>query len=131
MSNVPAGIVTYRIRQVIDTSAAGLTSDFIGTVSVNLTTQCIPTVPTADEIILMPNPASKTFSVKIITSYAIPKLLIRVVDVNGKTVMMEKRTKEIGTSVFDFPVHALSRGKYFVSLFNGDRHIGTRELLKL
>jgi hypothetical protein len=79
----------------------------------------------------MPNPASKTFSVKITTGYAIPNLLIRVADVNGKTVMMEKRTKSVGTSVFDFPAYGLSSGKYFVSLFHNDRHIGTRELLKL
>lgn len=129
--NISAGEVTYRIRQVIDTATAGFTADIIGTTSVNVATTCTATAPTNDEIILMPNPANKLFSVKLTTNYAIPNLIIRVIDANGKTIMLEKRGKSAGTAKFDFPAHALSSGKYFVSLFNNDKHLGTRELLKL
>jgi len=123
-----AGSISYRIRQIIDTSAGGFTADFIGTTSIDVNTAC---AASNNEIILMPNPANKMFSVKITTDYPIQNLLIRVVDANGKTVMLERRSKTIGTTTFDFPAYGLSRGKYFVSLFNNDKHLGTRELLKL
>jgi hypothetical protein len=46
-------------------------------------------------------------------------------------VLTSKQSKPSGTSTFHFPSHGLAAGKYFVSVYNGEKLIGTKELLKL
>jgi len=134
--NVQAGTVTYRIRQVIDTSVAGLTADYIDTVTMNLSSPCITTginpVPTGgEEIILLPNPAKDKFFLKITTSYPVQNLVIRIANTKGQIVSAERKTKPSGTASFELRSYHLASGKYFVNIYNNEQLIATKELIKL
>lgn len=134
--NVQAGTLTYRIREIIDTAASTFSADYTDTVTVNLAASCIitavnPVLPTGEELLLLPNPAHEKFTVKITTPYPVPNLWIRIADAKGSLVSVTKKTKLSGTALFDVPSYQLARGKYFVSVYNGEKLIATKELLKL
>ncbi|HEU4470588.1 MAG TPA: S8 family serine peptidase [Flavisolibacter sp.] len=136
LTDVPAGIITYRIRQIIDSSAAGFLSDYLDTVTVNLANACLSTaidpvaIPTAS-ISLAPNPVSDQLTVKITTAYAVPDLRFRLTDTKGRELGQFRKSKAAGAASFDIPVSGLPKGKYYLSLFDGIRLIATEELIKL
>ncbi|HUC80655.1 MAG TPA: T9SS type A sorting domain-containing protein, partial [Flavisolibacter sp.] len=134
--NIAPGTITYRIRQVIDTASAGFTADYLDTLTVNHTTICNNTVTnpvaiTAESFQLSPNPTSGMFTVKFAAPSAVANLYFQVVNVKGQTVMKQKTSAPAGTTSFNFSSHGFAAGKYFVSLYNGEKLIGTKELLKL
>lgn len=133
--NVQAGTISYRIRQVIDTSAAGLTGDYIDTVNVALSASCITTgidpVNSGDEIKIMPNPARSQFTLQMTASAPISKLNILIINTKGQTVVKLNRNKPNGSFSFDIPISHIASGKYFVSIYNGQKLIVTKEFLKL
>lgn len=134
--NVQSGTITYRIRQVIDTSATGFTADYIDTVSVSLASSCIttgidPVTGNGAEVLLIPNPANDQVSLKVSTTNPISNLQIRITDAAGRTVRIIKESKPSGTTIFPINISNLPRGKYFVVLYNNQNLLGTMELLKL
>ncbi|GAA4732915.1 S8 family serine peptidase [Flavisolibacter ginsenosidimutans] len=134
--NVQAGTISYRIREIIDTATATFTADYTDTVTVNLGASCIvtgitPVLAAGEEILLLPNPAKEKFTLKITTAYAIPALIVRVVDAKGQLVLAERKAKASGTASFVIPSYFLASGKYFVSVYNNGKLLATRELLKL
>lgn len=137
LSNMQAGAITYRIRQIIDTSfASAASADYIDTVSMNLantcTTTAVPVVPvTADGITLLPNPAADKISLRITAPSAIPQLLIRIVDSKGSLLLQEQMTKPSGTATFDIPVNRFAKGSYYLQLYKGSQHLATKEFIKL
>jgi hypothetical protein len=128
LSDVPKGTVTYRIRQVIDTSASGFMADYIDTVSTSLATSCLSG---SNSIELAPNPARGSLNVKVNTQTAITNLVIKVYNSLGQMVVDLKRSKAEGSVVFNVPVFKLPGGKYYVSVYDGKNLIETKELLKL
>ena len=134
--NVQAGTITYRIRQVIDTDPTKLTGDYIDTITVNLAASCITTGITpppnaSEEILLLPNPAQEKFSIKISTAYPVQNLFIKITNSKGQLIKTEKRSKGTGTVTFDLAAHGWASGKYYISLYNNDRIMATKELIKL
>jgi serine protease AprX len=128
LGDVPKGTVTYRIRQIIDTSVNGFMADYIDTVSTSLTTSCLSG---SNSIELAPNPTRGTLNVKVNTQTAITNLVIRVYNSLGQMVVDLKRSKAEGSVVFDVPVFKLPGGKYYLSVYDGKKLIETKELLKL
>jgi serine protease AprX len=134
--NINAGQLTYRILQIIDTSVAGLRSGYIDTLTVNLAASCIPTGlinlnPAAGEIILQPNPAHSKLSVRINTPNPIHDLRIRIIDATGREMNTLFGSKGSGTITVPVEIASLAKGKYFVSIYDGNTLIGTKQLLKL
>lgn len=134
--NMQAGTISYRIRQIIDTSTAGFTADYTDTVTVNLASSCVTTAvvavtPNTDDFIISPNPVRSHFSLSINTTSAIPNLTIRIIDGIGHTVFVQKSSKQSGTTTIDVPAYRLSPGKYYVSLYNGEKLIKTKPFLRL
>jgi hypothetical protein len=134
--NVQAGLISYRVRQVIDTAVATLSADYIDTVSLNLVSSCIttainPVTTISQEVILMPNPAKERFGLKITTSYPIQNLVIRIVNNKGQVVSVIRNSKGSGTTTFELPSAYLASGQYYVSVFNDEKLIVTKELIKL
>lgn len=128
VNNASAGLVTYRIKQIIDTATSAFFADYIDTVLVNVE-GCNNLIN--NSIILRPNPASDKVSVQVTTNTAVENLVIRLFDVNGKLVFIQRTSKQSGTAVFELPLVHLAGAKYFASVYDGDKFIGTRELLKL
>ena len=121
------GSVSYRIRQIIDTSATGLTGEYIDTVHVAANNSC----KSSDNIVLLPNPSNGQFSIIMAGKEQISKLEVSVVDAAGRVVFRTTKTKPGSIFSFDINISHLAAGKYFVALYNNQMLISTKEMLKL
>lgn len=136
LSNVAAGTVSYRIRQVIDTASATFTAVYIDTTSHILASACTTTSapdPNAPEnkISLQPNPGHGQTNLVIDIASPIPALTIRVYDAQGKMVMQIAKAKGPGKTTIPVNVENNGRGKYFVSVYDREQLLATKELLLL
>ena len=134
--NVQAGNISYRIREIIDTATATVTADYMDTVSVNLSSSCVttainPVATLTSAIVLMPNPARDRIVLKITTTYPIQNLVIQVSNNKGQVVSVIRNSKSTGTATFELPSAYLANGKYYVSIYNNDKLLETKELIKL
>lgn len=127
-SSLPTGEISYRIRQIIDTATAGFSAGYIDTVTVSVSPSCINQVQ-ENSFLLAPNPAFSSFNIYINSLEAIPNMQIRITDAAGRIVLNVTRSKAAGMSVIPVPAHQLAQGKYFVSVYNQQRLVGTKELL--
>jgi len=135
--NVNAGDVSYRIRQIIDTAVTSFTDAYIDTVTVSIPTGCFATGtgnidPNKELVTVQPNPVSEsTVSLVIETAYAVANMPVMIYDSKGRLVIQLKDSKGTGKKVITVPVERLSAGKYYIQVMNGQKIIGTAELLKL
>jgi len=129
LANVPQGVLTYRIRQVIDSSGAGLNADYIDTVTVNLANSCGYTP--ADNVVLLPNPALNQTAVRINITDPIQTLTIRLFDAKGALLYEARQAKPAGVVSYAVPVYHLPKGKYYVGVYNDEKKIAVKELVKL
>lgn len=120
--------ISYRIRQVVDTTTATLTSLYIDTVSVTLNSFCVGA--TIDRVYVAPNPVNQS-SLIIETAYAVPKMAIHVFDSKGAMVMRISTNKGAGRLSIDLPHDRLAAGVYHVQVFNGENKLGTTSFIKL
>ncbi|MFL5739418.1 MAG: S8 family serine peptidase [Flavisolibacter sp.] len=125
---VPAGTISYRIKEIIDTSSTALTADYIDTASVVLAAGCLPS---SNYITLLSNPAQTHSSVKVTTVSAVDQLVILLYDAKGSLVYQANESKPAGSVVYELPVNRIASGKYYVVVYNHNSLIGTRELIKL
>ncbi len=133
-----AGTVSYRIRQVIDTTAASFTAIYIDTAIVTITGGCFATGtggnpnPAKELVTVQPNPVSGTsVSLVIETGYAVTEMPIAVYDGKGRLVMQLKNSKGTGRKTIELNISKLAKGKYYIKVMNGQKTIGTAELLRL
>lgn len=130
LSNVPAGNISFRINQVIDTALSTFSSVFIDTANVSITIPCPDN--DADKVLIAPNPpVGDKATLIVITSYEVNNMPIAIYDMKGNRVMQFVYSKSIGQSSFDIPVGRLAKGKYIVKVCNDKNVIGTVQLLKL
>jgi hypothetical protein len=131
------GTVSYRIRQVIDTNAASLTAVYIDTANTSIASGCFATGvggtgQVAEKIYVQPNPVSSgTASLIVETPYAIAELHAAVYDSEGRLMLQLRTSKTPGKKVIDLSTELLAKGKYYIKVFNGQKPVGTAELLKL
>jgi subtilisin family serine protease len=82
LPNATAGIISYRIKQVIDTTAAGYTAAYIDSAMVEVNASC----ESEDYVSISPNPAPKNhFVLQVNFPHAIEKLMIIITDMQGRT----------------------------------------------
>ena len=134
--NVQAGVISYRIRQIVDTAAATFTAAYTDTVNIALAASCIttginPINPNAERVSIIPNPASNQFTLRVETAYPVNNLHIHIVDMKGRSVLQFERSKTNGIANFDLPVYRLAKGKYIVTVYNGQYLIASKELIRL
>ena len=129
LGGLPTGNITYRIKQVVDTSTAGYAALFIDTLQINVSGNC--TLTAGKKIQLLPNPAHNFVKVRLVLPEAIQKLTLRVVNSAGQTVYRLRTQKSAGPAAFDIPLQHLAAGKYFLSIYNDEQLIATEGFLKL
>ncbi|WP_276501237.1 S8 family serine peptidase [Terrimonas pollutisoli] len=127
--NISAGTFYFRIRQVIDTSAAGHTDVIIDTASLIVSSSC--ETNNTSSLIIAPNPAIGNATLLIETNDAIQNILISVYDMKGSLVMQQLTSKNSGRKSIDLPVQKLPAGKYLLKVNKGNVEIGIVSLLKL
>lgn len=135
LTNVAAGTVSYRIRQIIDTATAGFSAAFIDTATIT-TTACTTTGtndPGADanKIVVLPNPTSSDATLVVQTRAAINYMPVSIYDMKGRLVMQIIKSKGAGKTTIDLPVNKLAKGKYIITVYDKQKPIGSAELLKL
>jgi hypothetical protein len=122
--------VTYRIRQVIDTTTTGVSADYIDTVTINVPASCIEA--SSKEVVVFPNPVQTEFAIKLTTPNASSDIVVRVYNGSGQLVSESKKTKLPGTMYFDdLSLMKLSKGLYYVSVFDSNKLLATKKLMKL
>lgn len=134
--NVQAGTINYRIKQFIDTNTATAVSDYIVTKTVNLGASCVTTgvntIPFSDNtLLLIPNPAHNTVTLKLTTSSLIQTIQVQIVDALGKLIATKNSNATTVTTTLPIDITALAKGKYFLSVYANGKLLGTKELVKL
>lgn len=131
------GVVSYRIRQIIDTATATFNAAYIDTANVTITSGCFATGtgdPNANKesVSIQPNPASGSFANLVIeTPYAVANLNITVHDGKGRLLMQLQDSKTSGKKTINLNISRFAKGKYYIRVFNNQKTIDTVELLKL
>jgi len=137
LSNLNAGTVSYRIRQIIDTAATSFTAIYIDTAEITISSSCTTTDTTdpnssESSIIIAPNPPiGSTTSLIVETNDAIADMPITVYDMQGRLVLQLQRSKPAGKAIFEIPIDRLAKGKYIIRVNNGRKTIGKTSLLNL
>ncbi|HTM91420.1 MAG TPA: T9SS type A sorting domain-containing protein, partial [Flavisolibacter sp.] len=130
LSGVEKGTVTYRIKQIADTSKAGFTFAYIDTVTINLQATCIDA--NLIDVNVFENPVKDQFTVRITTPTASSNIAIRIFSANGQLLSNLNKPKLAGTAFFEnISLLKFSKGIYYVSVYDNDKLVGTKELIKL
>lgn len=133
LSNVAAGTVSYRIRQIIDTTTVSFAAAYIDTASIDVASACTApgTNPDEGKIVVQPNPTNSDPKLIIQTSNAIPDMPIMIFDMNGRLVLQLQKSKGTGKVTIDLPVDKLAAGKYIIKVYDNQKAIGSAQFLKL
>ena len=135
--SVNQGIVSYRIRQIIDTAIATLMSVYTDTTEITTSAGCFATGtgntdPVKESFTIQPNPVSGSNVTLIIeTAYAVNSMSVAIFDSKGGLIMKFKESKGTGKKNINLPVNKLASGKYYIKILNGQKPIGTAEMIKL
>jgi len=130
LSGVAPGVITYRIRQILDTSVSALTAIFIDNITVDLQAACIDA--NLVDVTIAPNPARSMLSVRVTTPGSSSNILIQIFNSNGQLMSSSNKSKAPGTAFFDdFSLIRFAKGKYYVNVYDNNKLISTKELIKL
>jgi hypothetical protein len=132
-----SGSFSYRIKQMIDTAAATLTSVYIDTTVANIASACVVTAvvnpgTTSNYVTVRPNPSiGNTATLIVETIDAVPTMPVLVYNMNGRLIQRIQESKGSGKKVIDISVSRLAKGKYFINVYNKNVLIGTAEFIRL
>ncbi|WP_407527986.1 S8 family serine peptidase [Lacibacter sp. MH-610] len=131
ISNSPAGTVSYRIRQVIDTSITGYDAYLIdsATVILSVATSTIDRNRTDKTIQLYPNPVTSSLSIKLNEQTA-GNYLFQVFNQQGQLLITQSFNKPSGTITQNIPVNLLPKGNYILSVSKDGKPVATKEFTK-
>ena len=132
-----SGTFSYRIKQIIDTAAASLTSVYIDTTVANVSSPCVVTAvvnpgTNGNYITVRPNPSIGSNATLIIeTNDAIASMPILIYNMSGRLVQRIQESKGSGKKIINLSVSKLAKGKYFINVYNKNVLIGTAEFIRL
>jgi subtilisin family serine protease len=132
-----SGSFSYRIRQIIDTTAATFTAVYVDTTVANLASPCVVTGVVNpgtfnDYVVVRPNPSVGATATLIVESTdAIQSMPILIYNMNGRLVLRLQESKGSGKKNIDLSVGKLAKGKYFINVYNKNVLIGTAEFIRL
>ena len=126
LDTLPQGMISYRIRQIIDTTG-GITADYITSATVFHSAQCTSGL---HPVTIIPNPARTQFSLRITTSQPVGNLVVRIFNLQGQLVREIHKTKSASVSTLDIPIVSLATGEYIVMVYHNNTVLATEKLLK-
>jgi len=134
ITSAAAEIISYRVKQIVDSSAEQFTTVYLDTSTVLLKNDCGITAPvdSTTKITVAPNPVvDNSITLIVHTPGSIPSLLIKVYDMEGRLMLQQKESKAPGKAVFHIPASTLARGKYTITIYSSGSKIETVKILKL
>lgn len=127
-----AGVITYRISQIIDTSTAGKQTVFLDSMQVNLNSSCVTIGGEENKVKVFPNPANNNnLHISVNTPTASSVVWIRIYDRSGKLAYQQRGAKPAGSTVFDLSTLQLASGNYLVNVWDGETLIGTATFIQI
>jgi serine protease AprX len=131
ISNSPVGTVTYRIRQIIDTSAAGFDSYLIDSATVILSTATsVNDISNQSKIIqLFPNPVHSILTIKFIEEYA-AAYVIQIYNQQGQLITTQSFNKPSGVVLKPVTVAALPKGNYILNVSKEGKLTASKKFVK-
>lgn len=131
ITNSPAGTVTYRIRQMIDTTGAGFDSYLIDSATVVLSAATsLNDINNNSKIIqLFPNPVQSSLTIKF-NDQSVAEYTIHIYNQKGQLVSTQAFNKPSGIVIKSIAVTSLPNGNYILSLIKEGRLIVSREFIK-
>lgn len=132
ISNSPAGVVTYRIRQVIDTAAATFSAFYLDSATVTLTTATAVNDLTGNSkfVQLFPNPVQNSVTVKFTEQSAMNNLVLAVYNQQGQLVLNRLLNKPSGIFTQAISVDHLQAGTYMLTVLKDGRQYVAKEFVK-
>ncbi|MFM7672077.1 MAG: S8 family peptidase [Bacteroidota bacterium] len=131
LSNIGAGTVQFRIRQLIDTTTANFTAVYIDTTSLNLPSACYVSGINNDpavtlKVYIAPNPSLGNAAQLILESDRIIGLLqLELIDTKGSTLRTFQLEKRNGRQLLSLPANELPSGQYIVRISKGNAWLQT------
>ncbi|HEX5655173.1 MAG TPA: S8 family serine peptidase [Chitinophagaceae bacterium] len=129
------GTISYRIRQVVDTTSSSFTALYIDTVEISLSIACPGTNNPGilqNLVMVQPNPSRATsVIVSVETDYPVANMTLLVYDSKGSRVMQLNDSKGVGKALIDLPVAGLAAGTYYIRVLNNQQLIGVAEMIRL
>jgi serine protease AprX len=143
--NGTSGTIKYRIKQIVDTSSAGLTSTYFDSASVVIAAPCVvlslyggggvytSTINVLkDKVVVMPTPVSAPqFTLRVETVKPVNNLTIRITDMAGRIIEQFKQSKLAGRTDYTIDISNYARGTYIVSVYKDNLLIDNGRLFKL
>lgn len=135
LGNSPAGTVSYRIKQVIDTSTASFEEYAIDSATITLLSACSTTnvndLTNRSKLIqLFPNPAQSTIALKFTEQSSITGITIQLFNAQSQLVLKQEYNKPTGTVTHTIPVAGLAKGNYVIVLLQNGKQYAVKEFVK-
>ncbi len=142
--NGTSGTIKYKIKQIVDTSSAGLTSTYFDSATVVIAAPCVvlslygggvytPTINIIkDKIVVMPTPViAAQFTLRVETVKPVNQLTIRITDMAGRTIEQFKQSKLAGRTDYTIDISNYAKGTYIVSVYTENLLLDNGRLVKL
>jgi hypothetical protein len=132
-----SGNYSFRIRQIIDTAAAGFSAAYIDTANITLSAPCIVTGTTdpltnSRAVSVLPNPVSgDRITIVVETAGALASMPIAIYDERGSLVQRIRQTKGAGRKILEVSVSGWAKGIYYIRVFDGNKPVGTATFSRL
>ena len=129
LAGIASGNISYRIRQVIDTTTTGFAAVYTDTLLAPLTGNCL--YPGNNRALLAPNPVTGAATLAIHTDEEVASLVILAYSLDGKEVFSMKTSKPAGLAAIPVHFSNLAAGKYILKAYANGRELESIAFLKL
>ncbi len=132
INNSPAGIASYRIQEVVDTSAVSFTSYAIDSASVTLlvATSVNDLGSNSKLVLVYPNPTHNTLVVNFTEQNSFKNLYLQIFNSAGQLVLVKTYNKPTGNATLSLPINSLPKGNYTLLVTNDGKRYAVKEFIK-
>jgi len=132
INNSPAGIASYRIQEVVDTSAVSFTSYAIDSASVTLlvATSVNDLGSNSKLVLVYPNPTHNTLVVNFTEQNSFKNLYLQIFNSAGQLVLVKTYNKPTGNATLSLPINSLPKGNYRLLVTNDGKRYAVKEFIK-
>jgi serine protease AprX len=134
IDNIPtgqSGLISYRIKQVIDTAVASFDAYAIDSATVTLFPTGINNPGNPSGLVqLFPNPAQSTITLQFFEVNRVSNISIQIYNAQSQLVLKQNFDKAPGTVTHQLSVASLPKGNYFVVLMQNGKQYELKEFIK-
>lgn len=136
LTNGSSGSYSFRIRQIIDTAVSSFAALHIDTTNITIASPCVvtglpPADPDREAVYIGPNPVDgPSVNLFIETPYAVNYMPVIIYDEKGSVIRKQIESKGTGKKTITIPIDRLAAGTYYIRVLNGEKIIGTAEMIR-